>query len=830
MKFRRKPFTAVSIFLVGGLALPANAFPVHWDDLSGDGALAGLVLSASDLREYRPDALYSYAGDFVTDEDDPDFGLATALEASRVYLGGQQPFFGQASVVRTLPTSWDPPSDTRVCVDLEDPDCAGQSLEISANLPVCSALPGYINLERVNEPCIVGVAEVTDSISDSGTSATFDRYVDNQLTEFFKTETDDEWLTLSPKWADGILYVDNPGWAPSGDVPRGAAASLWSLGSEDFFARATLSVYKDADGTVSIDALDTQLVRYKLHEREVSDVFRANFFPPAWVTKQINGSPNTYEAFPFYSTSPMVSFNDSTADKFVSCAFEELTDTKTRCGVALGHLDGKRYQMQLLIPESLGGWFHGRLADANLTLDAETYQDTGLSLLTVAGDPVQVPTTSMQFTLCDPDPNSANSRYQNYLYAGQEEVASDQCARPIGERGNGDYGHWSPNGDQAISDFTIFEDIIGSQAKGWVDLWSFATLPSYGTYLGPYGQCLEDTSGLQGMISTNAMVYKAGIPQMVNGVLEYQVASTARDVNNTVILGDYTMVMRSDLARCIYNFGDRPITSANAQITVTGDDGIARTATTVFEDVDGWLTFKAQGFGFSAPTIGVAIVEPRAFMSVPIPQISKPRALSTPKLSMVPKVGTALSVANGNWRDSESSSFSYRWFRCEAAFAARASAPASADCKVIPGATSSSYTPTRKDSSFWLAARVTARNTVGQSSFFTASAPFGPSRLLEQISSGSVSGVPQVGRILRASAGFWSHQNPKLSYRWYRCSSPVPEGLVKVPVQCESTGVSGARYELKRADVGSHLMVRVLASKVKQRALGFVASSEVAGR
>jgi hypothetical protein len=835
MKFRRSVTLSTAVLLVGALAVPANGFSLSWEDLEVDGPLAGLGINESDLREYRPNAMYSYAGGTIPDPNDsienPLPPLATSLEASRVYLGGQQPFFGQASLIRTLPTSWDPPSDTRVCEDLDDVNCAGQQLEISANLPVCSQLPGFTTLDQVSEPCIVGVSEITGSVADNGSSATFDRYVDNRLTALFKSGTDAEWLNPDMQgWADDILYLDEPGWAASGDVPRGAAASLWSLGSEDFFARATLSVFKDADGNVSIDALDTQLVRYKLYEKAVSnDVFRANFFPPAWVTKQIDGSPNSYESFPIYSTSPMVSFNDLTSERFVSCAFEELTDTHTRCGIALRHLDGKRYQMQLLIPEELGGWFHGRLADANLTLDAETYQAQGLNLLTVAGDPVQVPTTSIQFTLCDAE-GSANRTYQDYIYSEDPDYSLSQCERPIGERGNGDHGHWSPNGDQAISDFTFFEDLIPDQAKGYVDMWSFATLPSHGTHFGPYEQCLAGTTGLQGMISTNAMVYKAGIPQMNNGVLEYQVASTARDVNNAVIQGDYTMVMRSDLARCIYNFGDRPITSANAQITVTGDDGIARTATTVFEDVDGWLTFKAQGFGFSAPTIGVAIVEPRAARTSPVSQVSKPRALSAPKLSMVPRVGTALSVANGNWREAEASTFSYQWFRCEAAFAARPKAPEGGDCKAIPGATASSYTPVNRDTSFWLAARVTAKNVSGQSSFFTASAPFGPKRLLEQTAPSEVRGEARMGQTLRATAGRWSHKSPKVSYLWYRCSTEVPVGLIRVPVQCESTGVSGASYEIKRQDVASHLMVRVSGTKAKQRAVGFVAAGVVAGR
>lgn len=55
-------------------------------------------------------------------------------------------------------------------------------------------------------------------------------------------------------------------------------------------------------------------------------------------------------------------------------------------------------------------------------------------------------------------------------------------------------------------------------------------------------------------------------------------------------------------------------------------------------------------------------------------------------------------------------------------------------------------------------------------------------------------------------------------------------GLIRAPVQCESTGVAGASYEIKRQDVGRHLMVRVSGTKAKHRAVGFVVAGAVAGR
>lgn len=819
-----KKFVALLICavpLVLGFSIPVNATQFSWSDLEEGQALENFELVPEDLREYRPDPNYVYAGETQPNPDNPDFPIATSLELSRVYLGGQNPLLNQLSTMRTLSNTG--LETTRMCIDGSDQDCFGdvvtQTVQIDAVLPVCEE---SVTPANATEPCLLSVSEGSISSPEVFTPMSFDGgYVNNQVTDAMKEKLADR----VSDW-NSVEWVDNPGWEAFGEVPTGSSPSLWSTDTDSFYARATLSLTRSPDGSVSFNGLDTELVRYVLFEEEST-----NFYPPAWVTRDVT-FPEPFgqriEAFPLYPTSPMVSFDDPGWEKPISCAFEELvveeeTDV-SRCGIALKHISDKRYQLEVLIPESLGGWFHGRLGNANMTLDTDV-NSSGLNLLTVAGEPVTVPTTSMQFTLCeDSGPNVA---YQDYFYSSDPDYEAFQCEeRQIPNLGLGDYGHWSPSGDDAIADFMFFRDIISDQAKGWVNMWSFGTLPQYETYDGIYGQCLENTAGLQGMISTNAMVYKAGIPDLVAGELEYQVASTPRDVNNSAVLGDYTLVMSTELARCIYDLGQQPITFSNTSITVVGDDGIPRTASTVFEDVDGWLTFKARGFGFSAPTISVAIENQNRGSVKPVSStLAKPKPLLAPRIDKVPKTGSELLVSNGTWENSSNLTFSYQWYRCEQGFSARKNLPKKSSCKVIQGATDSSYTARKADRKFSLAARVTVTNPAGSTSVFSAAAPFGVKSLLDYKVAPTLKGAAELGSRLKASAGIWNLKKSRTSILWFRCDSVSVLSELGKPSSCVSTKVTTKSYLLKKRDVGKHLVARVTVRKGSQEFVFFTNSS-----
>ena len=76
------------------------------------------------------------------------------------------------------------------------------------------------------------------------------------------------------------------------------------------------------------------------------------------------------------------------------------------------------------------------------------------------------------------------------------------------------------------------------------------------------------------------------------------------------------MVIRSDVARCIYGFSKAPI---SATIAITSSDGLPQIATTVIGEKDGWVYLRAKNFGFSAPIIKAKLTQEAEVIVTPTP-------------------------------------------------------------------------------------------------------------------------------------------------------------------------------------------------------------------
>jgi hypothetical protein len=101
------------------------------------------------------------------------------------------------------------------------------------------------------------------------------------------------------------------------------------------------------------------------------------------------------------------------------------------------------------------------------------------------------------------------------------------------------------------------------------------------------------------------MTYTGTIPDFSGGFLSYKVAGLHyKPDGETLNLGTYDLVMRSETARCLYGFTKAPV---SATVAVVGEDGAENVATTVVSERDGWLKLAAYGFTFSEKEIQVKI-------------------------------------------------------------------------------------------------------------------------------------------------------------------------------------------------------------------------------
>jgi hypothetical protein len=95
--------------------------------------------------------------------------------------------------------------------------------------------------------------------------------------------------------------------------------------------------------------------------------------------------------------------------------------------------------------------------------------------------------------------------------------------------------------------------------------------------------------------------------------------------------GMYNLVIKSDVARCIYGFSAAPV---KATISIVSSDGTAQVATTVVGERDGWLYLSANNFTFSAPIVKVKLSQDKA-VATPEKTVDKTSAKSVVKKTTI---------------------------------------------------------------------------------------------------------------------------------------------------------------------------------------------------
>jgi hypothetical protein len=178
-----------------------------------------------------------------------------------------------------------------------------------------------------------------------------------------------------------------------------------------------------------------------------------------------------------------------------------------------------------------------------------------------------------------------------------------------------------------------------------------------------------------------------------------------------------------------------------------------------------------------------------------VPAVAAPPAnTSAPTIAGTARVGQELTAQNGTWSNSPTA-FRYQWQRCQPG----------GPCSTIAGAVEKTFLVTNLDQDRTLRVIVTASNLEG-----IGSARSAPTQVVEQSTAAqntarpTISGEAKVGEQLTASEGTWTNSPTSYQYRWQRCDVNGRE--------CEAIQLGQAKnYQVRAADIGSRLRVRVLA-------------------
>ena len=471
---------------------------------------------------------------------------------------------------------------TKLCGDWTDSNCIAHSKKYSA-YPTDYFMYGYVSLplcsEESSNACIEGMKVGNATGMQSGSVI---RHLDTTMSASLRSK-----LEADPKI---VRFTSESSWPASRarKLPAASNPTLWNVpgqphasGETTYMVHSSIAI-RVRENSVDFANVSALIVPYSEQPYSAGEPAYVYESTEGWISGQTGGSG--------------ISGVSNGVGKSIPCVWTELG----KCGVATSFADGSRAELTVRFPKTFGTWFLGRMANAQLSIDPV---NSSINRLVISGDPVDVPVGGVQFPLFDP----SMKKESDYVFGiarrtGWSESELKKVTNSDGSntaRNIRAHACWGCGGE--IYDMGKFRKIPnGDRAYKSKNKWEFRTLNSSLTD----NKCLANKNRVQGIITSNAMLVQESLPTFSKGQLSYQLSGMHYNHDGTEFIGEYTMQMRSDDARCLYGYSDAPI---QTKVSVTDSGGTQKIATTSVSERGGWLTIRARNFTFSSPKIVISI-------------------------------------------------------------------------------------------------------------------------------------------------------------------------------------------------------------------------------
>jgi hypothetical protein len=264
------------------------------------------------------------------------------------------------------------------------------------------------------------------------------------------------------------------------------------------------------------------------------------------------------------------------------------------------------FRLSIRLRHSPSGWFHGRFRDTEVAI--EPLVEGGGYRIVLGGRTVAVPVVAAGAKFASL-PQTIQEKYlRNGSFKSSPSFTRDfgctKCGDPMTRNST---SVPLPDGDDSLEEFELWREYLGDKSTADLRGWSFRGMSVQANHQAR--RCFEADGTVKGIVAVDAMVYSSGPPAYLDGSLSYTVSSPHYTSGGAVRRGSYNLIIRSDVARCVYGFSSAPL---QASIAVQNSDGGAEVATTTVSESGGWLKLAAYNFEFSAPRIKVTFTQPAA--------------------------------------------------------------------------------------------------------------------------------------------------------------------------------------------------------------------------
>ena len=293
-----------------------------------------------------------------------------------------------------------------------------------------------------------------------------------------------------------------------------------------------------------------------------------------------------------------------------------------------------KFYVKTRLQQAPSGWLHGRIYSPDISLTG----NPGNYKFEVAAYPVAVPVVYKMYRY--PEMPQALKDQYDYTTGDYKPVAASYTPEQVKSIITvGGCGRSACTADPltrnkmilptasdpfGMDQLKLWLPYVNDKATALLGTWSMRTLETSETN-GAEACFVNSSKGITGIVTTNATQYLAGPPIFNKNEqsLEYKVGAPHFTPKGEVFYGSYDLLMRSDVARCVYGFSNAPI---KGSISVTSADGEQKIATESVKEENGWVALSANGFTYSAPTIRVKLSQDK----IEVPKVTSTETKAIP--------------------------------------------------------------------------------------------------------------------------------------------------------------------------------------------------------
>ena len=378
---------------------------------------------------------------------------------------------------------------------------------------------------------------------------------------------------------------------PATDYPGGSTVALWSDASLEnskslsYVTNVNYAVLLNSSNKFQITSISFVVKAYE----EISGNYRAPFFD--YASRNVNNK----------------SFRNT------KLAWTE----NGRAGLHKQFPEDSKFRLKVRANSGISGWYQGRIKNPNINIEKFSNRN---NIISIEGEPVKVPTFAYTKEATELSPQEYRWQQNN---GGMGSLTDGSGFIALANSDQPDTFDYLDN----------FRALAADKVAGYYTMWAV-----HSTTWGNSNSCLQDTTRILGVVSTNAMAYNGYSPRFENGEINYQVAGMHYESDGiNLVEGTYDLLLRSDAARCLYGFSSAPV---QASISITGEQS-QKIATTTMTESNGWMKLSAYGFNFSSPTIRVKLSQVEAEQQVTEDTKDKSQATPSVTTAVTSQAGTA---------------------------------------------------------------------------------------------------------------------------------------------------------------------------------------------